>query len=218
MGCGTGAVTLDIANLTDGEVIGIDIDTEKLQEAQRVLAEIPNIKIMEADAADLPFDDETFDVVVFNIVMMHIKGQQKAVTEMVRVIKPCGFLLATLEPDYTGKIEYPEDPALPLILKNLEEIGADLSAGRKLKFLFTNAGLKTEIGIDTKSEFIFHQDDKKRLEMFKKDFWILEKVLKKNKWPEKEIEKYKQETEERIKKGLSLSFIPCFYAIGKKIR
>ena len=32
VGCGTGAVTLDIARLTKGEVVGIDIDVDKLME------------------------------------------------------------------------------------------------------------------------------------------------------------------------------------------
>ena len=47
VGCGTGAVTLDIAESTEGEVIGIDIDSDKLKEAERVLFNVSNIKLME---------------------------------------------------------------------------------------------------------------------------------------------------------------------------
>lgn len=218
VGCGTGAVTLDIALLTKGEVIGIDIDSDKLQEARRALSKVANIKIMEGDVLDLPFEDGTFDLVVFNIVLMHIKDQQKAVDEMVRVTQKGGVVLGTLEPDYASKIDYPENPATPLILKNLEELGADLHAGRKLKVLFNKAGLKTEVGIDIESEFIFPKDDKKRLEMFLKDFWIFEKIFQKNGWSEEQKNKFKQETTERIKNGQSFSFTPCFYAIGRKFK
>ena len=53
VGCGTGAVTLDIAESTNGDVVGIDIDTEKLKEAERGLSDIHNVKLIEADALAL---------------------------------------------------------------------------------------------------------------------------------------------------------------------
>lgn len=109
VGCGTGAVTLDIAQSTNGQVTGIDIDSEKLEEARKVLYNIPNIKLMEADVLDLPFEDETFDLVLFNVVLIYIKDQQKGMSEMARVIKKGGYVMATLEPDYASYISYPED-------------------------------------------------------------------------------------------------------------
>ena len=217
VGCGTGAVTLDIAGLNDGEVIGIDIDSEKLKEAERTLSSVPNIRLMEADVLDMPFEDETFDLVVFNIVLIHVKDQQKAISEMVRVTKTGGFVLACLEPDYLGIIGYPDDPARALMLKSLEKIGADLSTGRKLKYLFNSAGLKTEVGIDTESEFIFPTNDQERLKHFEQEFWILEKSFKQHGWAEEQILKYKSEQAELIKSGLSFRFSPCFYAIGEKV-
>jgi ubiquinone/menaquinone biosynthesis C-methylase UbiE len=217
VGCGTGAVTLDIAEMTKGHVTGIDIDKEKLKEAERVLADISNIKLMEADVLDLPFEDETFDLVIFNIVLMHVKEQQKAVNEMVRVTQKGGHVLGSLEPDYASRIEYPEDPASSLVLQSLEEKGADLYIGRKLKILFNTAGLKTEFGIDTESGFVFVKDDCKYLEFFQKDFWLLEKLFKKNNWSDEQVEKYKQDMIKKMEKGLIFQFTPCFYAIGKKV-
>jgi ubiquinone/menaquinone biosynthesis C-methylase UbiE len=217
VGCGTGAVTLDIAGLTNGEVTGIDIDSEKLKEAERVLSNVPNIKLIEADVLDLPFEDDTFDLVVFTIVLIHVKDQQKAISQMVRVTKTGGFVLACLEPDYSGIIGYPDNPAQALVLKSLETIGADLSTGRKLKFYFNRAGLKTEVGIDTDSEFIFPTDDQKRLKHFEQEFWILEKSFKQHGWTDEKIHKYKSKQADLIKSGLSFRFSPCFYAIGKKV-
>ena len=37
VGCGTGAVTRDIARLTKGKVLGIDIDKKKLKHAEKLL-------------------------------------------------------------------------------------------------------------------------------------------------------------------------------------
>lgn len=218
VGCGTGAVTLDIASFTNGEVIGIDIDTEKLQEAERALAKVPNIKLMETDILDLPFDDGTFDLVVFNIVMMHIKpkDQSRAVAEMARVTKKGGFVLGTCEPDYEARVEYPEDEMTQLIFDNIKEVAADVAAGRKLKVLFNEAGLQTEVGIDTEDDFILIKDDRVWLARFKQDFWLMEKIFRKAGWTTEQIEKFKKNKMEKIKNGLSFMFIPCFYAIGKK--
>lgn len=217
VGCGTGAVTRDIALLTKGDVVGIDIDKEKLKEAKRFIFEVPNVKLMEADVLNLPFEDETFDMVVFSVVLVYIKNQQKAVNEMARVTQKNGVVLATLEPDYASGIDYPENPASSLILKNMEDLSADLYTGRKLKFLLTKAGLKTEVGIDTETDYILLKDDKKRLDMFLNNFWVLEKIFLKNGWTKEQIEKYKLEEIEKIKKGLRFHFTCCFYAIGRKI-
>lgn len=218
VGCGTGAVTLDIAQYTQGDVIGIDIDSEKFKEAEKVLSSFPNVSLMQGDALDLPFEDETFDLVVFNIVLIYIKDQQRAVNEMARVTKEGGIVLATLEPDYEKRIDYPECPYSPLILRRMESLGADLQTGRKLKFLFNNAGLKTEIGMDTETDdFILAKDDRKIMETFTKDFWIFEKLFQRDGWSEGEIEAFRLEEKERIERGLSFHFTPCFYAIGRKI-
>jgi hypothetical protein len=99
----------------------------------------------------------------------------------------------------------------------MTELGADLKTGRKLKYLFNSAGLETQVGIDTESEFILIKDDKKRLEIFMKQVWVFEKLLRKDGWTDEQIETFKQDEIERIKNGLSFHFPPCFYAIGKKI-
>jgi ubiquinone/menaquinone biosynthesis C-methylase UbiE len=216
VGCGTGAVTLDIAHSTNGSVVGIDIDSEKMKEAERVLSNISNIKLMEADVMNLPFKNETFDLVLFNVVLIYIKDQQKAINEMARVTKKGGFVMATLEPDYASYISYPEDPIGPIVIKNMEFLGADVQTGRKLKFLFSSAGLKTEAGIETAGDLIIMRDDAKLLENFYKQFWVVEKLVKRFEWTEEEIEEYRSTMEKRWKTGSQFGFMPSFYAIGKK--
>jgi ubiquinone/menaquinone biosynthesis C-methylase UbiE len=216
VGCGTGAVTLDIAQSTNGQVTGIDIDKEKLDEARKVLLRISNIKLMEADAIDLPFEDETFDLVVFNVVLIYIRDQQKALNEMARVTKNGGHVMATLEPDYASYISYPEDIIGPLVMKHMTRLGGDLETGRKLKYLFQSAGLKTEMGLETAGDLIIIKDDDKLLENFHRTKWVLEKLLREFDWTEKEIEEYSNDMEARWKSGTQFAYMPSFYAIGKK--
>jgi ubiquinone/menaquinone biosynthesis C-methylase UbiE len=215
VGCGTGAITLDIALNTDGDVTAIDIDPEKLDKARTLTEDVPNVKIIEADALSLPFEDESFDLVVFNIVLIHVKDQQLAVNEMTRVADKGGIVLATLEPDYNAMISYPETEFEKLWKKEVGELGADLSTGRKLKSLFNRAGLRTTIGFDTETEFLLINDNEKTLKAFTDNYWVTEKILRSNGWTEEQIEKYKTEQEELIKTGQTFRLSTCFYAIGE---
>jgi SAM-dependent methyltransferase len=216
VGCGTGVITLDIAENTNGSVIGVDIDEEKMKEAVRLAEDQSNMTIQNANAENLPFEDETFDLVVFNIVLMHITNQQKAINEMARVTKKGGVVLATLEPDHAGVINYPENALTPLVQRSIENAGGDIRAGRKLKYLFTNAGLDVTIGFDTEPEFLLINDDEKRLDAFFTNFWVGEKLLREDGWTDEQIEAYKNEQKELIESGQCFYLMTAFYAIGKK--
>lgn len=216
VGCGTGIITRDLAELSAGEVIGIDLDEAKLDVARQSLGGVEGLSFQVADAQSLPFEDGAFDLVVFNIVLVYVPDKQRALNEMARVIGQGGHVLATMEPDYASYLSYPADPMIPLLRQNLAAMGADLETGRKLKHLFTTAGLDTEVGMDTESDFVYQKDDGRRLEMFLEQFWVLEKSFRGAGWSEEDIEGYKKEYGELIRAGLSFSFMPSFYAIGTK--
>jgi hypothetical protein len=154
--------------------------------------------------------------VVFNLVLIYVEDQQGAVDEMARVTASGGHVLATMEPDYAGQISYPEDPFRPLMLENLESIGADLHTGRKLKTLFTRAGLETEVGVETEDDFTFQKDDARRLELFIEQFWVFEKVFRSKGWTQVQIDSYRNGQADLMRRGLSMTFMPSFYAIGRK--
>lgn len=216
-GCGTGAITADIASLTEGEVIGVDINGEHLDYARRTVADVDvEVTLINADIVHLPFKDNVFDLVVFTVVLTHVSQQQKAVQEMARVTKRDGIVLAAMEPDYAGAIFYPESEVYPLILEQSKERGLDLCTGRKLRFLFNNAGLKTEIGIFTDEIDSMNKDGKELRERYSDHFWYIEKLLLGMGWTEQEIEHYKNKQIELIENNLSFGFLPTFYAIGRK--
>jgi SAM-dependent methyltransferase len=47
-----------------------------------------------ADARELPFDDEAFDVVIANHMLYHVPAPETAVAELARVLRPDGVLMA----------------------------------------------------------------------------------------------------------------------------
>lgn len=100
VGCGTGVLTRVLARWPGvGEVVGVDPAPSLLKKARDLVVDLPNIRFQEADGRALPFDDETFDVVVFDSTLSHVPGPERAVAEAYRVLRPLG-LLAAFDGDY----------------------------------------------------------------------------------------------------------------------
>jgi SAM-dependent methyltransferase len=82
-----------------GAVVGVDMAPSLLSKARGLAAEVPNLTLLEADARSLPFEDETFDVVVFYTTLTHVPGPERALAEAFRVLRPLGRL-AAFDGDY----------------------------------------------------------------------------------------------------------------------
>ena len=217
VGCGTGAVTRDIAGMTGGHVTGIDIDRKKLEKAEKYLEDLENVDLIHGDAQELPFGDGEFDLVIFHIVLLYIKDKLKAVSECARVCEKGGLVVASLEPDYEGHLTYPEDPFREIQLKNARKIGADTKCGRKLQYLFTRAGLETTVDLDQETDYIHIKDHQKKLKMFLDNWWLQEKMFKNEGWSNNKIEKYRKEMTSLMENGLLFDYPTAFYAIGRKL-
>jgi ubiquinone/menaquinone biosynthesis C-methylase UbiE len=74
------------------DAVGMDFSPEMLELAQRLH---PELELREGDANALPFDDESFDVVVANFLMPHVSDLQGAVREAARVTRPGGRVALT---------------------------------------------------------------------------------------------------------------------------
>ncbi len=97
IGCGGGVDTLIAAMLIgpEGTAVGIDTTPEMLERAKKNLkaAALKNARFEEASAEDLPFPDESFDVVTSNGAFNLIPDKAKALEEVFRVLKPQGRLM-----------------------------------------------------------------------------------------------------------------------------
>ena len=90
IGCGPGALTQSLARwYPDAAITGIDRDSAFIQFAAQ---KAPQLKFMEADAAALPFADNSIDVTISNTVQEHIEPS-KFFGEQFRVLKPGGICL-----------------------------------------------------------------------------------------------------------------------------
>jgi len=214
VGCGSGVVTRDIAHLTKGKVIAIDDSKEMIKVAKNVLKMYNNIEFRVGNAEKLPFKDNMFDIVTCNLVLMWATDPQKVVSEMTRVTKPGGIVLATLEPDYGGKLHWPENQKVDPIFsgKAIKSKGGDPHIGRKLRALFVRAGLITKVGIGNNR--IWSCEEDKSYYLHARDFYV--KALKEAGLSQKEIDKWEYDYLKSLDEGVQLNFFPQFYAIGKK--
>jgi ubiquinone/menaquinone biosynthesis C-methylase UbiE len=95
IGCGSGVPTLELAKLSDGEVIGIDIDQSCIDEFNRKIREeaLSNrVKAINLSVFEMKFPDETFDVVWSEGVIGKI-GFEKSLKEWQRLLKHNGYLV-----------------------------------------------------------------------------------------------------------------------------
>lgn len=95
-GCGEGFYVMLLDELYGGEVVGLDFDPEILKLAKKWIKEKPNVKLIEGDVTKLPFKNESFDKIILSEVLEHVPDDQKALTEMYRVLKPGGILGITV--------------------------------------------------------------------------------------------------------------------------
>jgi SAM-dependent methyltransferase len=96
------------------------------------------------DACQLPFADESFDLVYCQCVLLWVRDVVTAVAEIYRVLEPGGVLVA-LEPDYGGMIEYPPEIATrDLWLSALRRLGAEPLIGRMLPGLLAKDGFQVQ--------------------------------------------------------------------------
>jgi ubiquinone/menaquinone biosynthesis C-methylase UbiE len=90
VGCGTGRSSQIYRGLIATHV-GIDLS----HEAVRVAAKrFPRSAWLRSNAAQLPFADESFDIVAFSSVLHHIKHYTSALKEAFRVLRPGGMIFA----------------------------------------------------------------------------------------------------------------------------
>jgi SAM-dependent methyltransferase len=75
----------------DGKVVGIDISSKEVKHAQeRADARGLDIRFAVGDMEDIPFPDNTFDVIISNGAMCLAPNKEKAFSEILRVLKPGG--------------------------------------------------------------------------------------------------------------------------------
>jgi ubiquinone/menaquinone biosynthesis C-methylase UbiE len=93
VGCGNGSVCKHLAETYPWNVTGVDIDPEQIQLANERSENLENVRFLEVDATELPFEDNGFDIVLSFGTTHHIPDWSAALGEIKRVLKPEGYFI-----------------------------------------------------------------------------------------------------------------------------
>jgi ubiquinone/menaquinone biosynthesis C-methylase UbiE len=127
VGCGNGSLTFALAETVElSEIIAIDYSALFVEEATRLNSN-PRIKIRQADACDLPFEDGSFDRALSLLVLHFVPEAAKAVSEMRRVVRPGGTVAAAVW-DHLG--------GMPAMRMMVDTVAALSQSGRQFRDRF----------------------------------------------------------------------------------
>jgi SAM-dependent methyltransferase len=154
VGCGTGTAEIQLARLrlSQVELVAVDLLPDRAA-AAKTAAGGHNIRarFAAADACRLPFPSATFDSTFCVAVLQHISDVPVAISEMARVTRPGGRIVA-VEPDNAARFfhssieegERVHEAASRLFasLSSARGDGSDLAVGPHLPTLFAQHGIQ----------------------------------------------------------------------------
>ena len=146
VGAGAGSITRWLAAAVgeDGHVTAVDLDTRFVADLKQ-----PNIEVLEADIRQVPLEEDAFDLVHARCVLLHIADFQAALTRMVQLLKPGGWMVLE-EPDFSAARAVVGEPAAceavervnQAILQMFADRGMDSALGIKLPAIVRRLGLQ----------------------------------------------------------------------------
>jgi len=99
LGCGTGNMWHDAAKWLpkDASLTLTDFSAGMVKTAMANVPALPNISFQQVDIQQIPFEDNSFDLVIANMMLYHVPDLKKGLSEVARVLRPEGrFICATV--------------------------------------------------------------------------------------------------------------------------
>ena len=165
VGCSTGYITRYVAQKFDCEIMGVDLSTlllEIAEEESRKL-NLNNISFEYANVENLPFPDNTFDIVFGEAITALVPDPFMVLQEYKRVLKP-GGRVATLD------LFKKESLSAEFVAETNEMMSKVIGARIKIRSLREWEQIFKESGFAGIELFEYYED------LFKREYSISEKV------------------------------------------
>lgn len=206
VGCGTGAVLAELPNRPG--IHGLDIDRNSLFACR---LHVPEAILLQGDALQLPCPEGSFDIVYSHFLLLWVRDPLRALREMRRVTRPGRHVMALAEPDYSGRIDRPQELEVLGKWQNeaLQRQGADPGLGRRLAELFFEAGITIVETGSLRSE---------RNELPSREWEIEWDVIEsdlKGLIPETDIRTMKHLDRQAWEQGTRILHVPTYFAWGR---
>ncbi len=159
VGCGAGDDLISLAHIVGpkGHVSGVDNSRVMIETAKQRTAHLEWVEVGAGDGESLPFPDQSFEACRADRVFIHLKNPEKAVDEMLRVLKPGGRILIA-DPEY-DTLTLDADPAAVTrrVVRHLTDENRNPFAGRSIYRFFRRRNLASlEVWPSTA---VFHDQD-----------------------------------------------------------
>jgi ubiquinone/menaquinone biosynthesis C-methylase UbiE len=147
VGCGSGAVTREIARRVGsrGLAVGLDPSPALLAVARELALKAglgDRVEFREGNVLRLPFPDRSFDAVVCATVLSHVPRGEAAIPELVRVLRSGGRLgVFDLDTDMTAFTHPDRALTRRIVAAASDATAVDGWLVRRLPFLFQRAGI-----------------------------------------------------------------------------
>ena len=207
VGCGTGALISSLYNICPANYTGVDFQYDLLKTVHH------QFSLTCSDAFDLPFRTDYFDSAVCHYLLLWVSNPEAVLSEMLRVIHPGGTIAILAEPDYSSRIDFPDELSKigSIQRESLIQQGANPDIGRHVADFLVRVDC-TDVSWGILGAF---QKKPSSAEEFLPELEILRSDLK-GLLDEKDIERaIKQEIEYRLP-NRRIQFIPTFFALGSK--
>lgn len=173
--CGTGIVACEYAKLVS-HVTGIDLTPAMIEQAKILQREknLNNIDWRTGDVSILPFNDNSFSIVVTRYSFHHITDPRIVLEEMKRVCKPGGkILVVDVTPDSNKKTAYNHveklrDPSHTVAL-TIEELRQMMGSIGCINTKIEHHDLEMDLETILQSSFPNPEDKDRIVQLFKQD-------------------------------------------------
>lgn len=207
IGVGDGSVSKYIFAKHKKISIGIDLNPEGLDKAKKTGV---YKKILQADAANLPFLNSSFNTVVSNSTFEHIALDEKAIKEVSRVLKKSGLFLMTVPSVYFEQMIKEFESSSPG--KAVEEANTRLS-----HFHYRSLSQWSKIFSKNKMKIIYHQYYLPR-KTFKLWYYLFKfstkKIHSREIWSYLAHSKFSKLIPQKLIKPIIYSFLEPYFSIG----
>jgi ubiquinone/menaquinone biosynthesis C-methylase UbiE len=136
VGCGTGSLWENYPQLIDtfSELVLTDISKGMIDMIKGHYAGRKNVQIQAMDVLDMPFEDDSFDIIVANSMLYHVDDVDSVLDNIHRILRDEGVFYATTF-GKDGQINYINHALFEMGLsdsKEIDEISFTLENGREI--------------------------------------------------------------------------------------
>src|SRR4051794_13771108 len=138
LGAGMGSIAVWLTERVGpaGRVVATDLDTRDLERL-----DLPGLEVRRHDVLSDDFADDSFDLIHFRGVLVHVANPDKALARLARWLRPGGVLLAE-EPWHEVALLSP-DPVVARAARALrEDQGMNIDFARRMPLALREAGLE----------------------------------------------------------------------------